>query len=399
LIGQGGMVWDARWIPALAAGLLVLFCGAVSSLGQMDHQPPGTPGGMMQPEPAPAVIDTALAILEFSGSDPSLSAIHTVQDTVLFGDVFHLVLEFSGPRDGQADGFPEGFPEAQLTAGEGWLVPVPAPERGFLDRALGRNAQPLPDMSSLPAAGDRTRIVLLFRVYRTNPFQVGAGSFVSPVIQVKARVAGTGEMAGIRAPRPGEWSPLPALGLLLFVFLVLWLAWLLWERARRGEELVDRELPPPAWLSAALDLRDLLHGGSLSRGDSRAFLDWLAGITRRYVAGRYRIAAQEMTGREIIAACSGLGHRSTQPGTFARMIDSVDHHRYNPEASGAGWCRDQAVLLYDQIASVRIMPRYTAVSDDLRRQGDKAWSDLKRELDSGPDRLRKSTAGSPGRET
>jgi len=394
------MALDARGILALAVCLPALFCGTGSSLAQADHQPPGTPpglppSGMLQPEPAPAVIDTALATLEMSASGPALATIHTVQDTVLFGDVFHLILEFSGPRDGQVD----GFPEVRLSSGDDWLVPVSVEKPGLWDRVLGRNSGPLPDMSSLPALGEQTRLVQSFRVYRTNPFRIEVGSLVSQVIQVKARVTGTGEMAGIRAPRPGEWSPLPALVLLLSIFLVLWLAWLLWDRARRGEDLSDRNLPPPAWLSAAIQLRDLIHGGSLGRGDSRAFLDGLAGITRRYVAGRYRIAAQEMTGREIVAACSDLGHRSTQPGNFARMIESVDHRRYNPEASGAGWCREQAVLLYDQMAAVRILPRYTDVSADLQRQGDKAWSDLKRELASGPGRLRNSTPESSGRET
>jgi hypothetical protein len=400
LIRPGGMALGAKWIPALAAGWLVLFCGAVPGLCQTDHQPPvtrpgGIPSGMLQPEPASAVIDTALATLEFSASGPALVTIHTVQDTVLFGDVFHLILEISGPRDGQA----ERIPEIRLTSGDEWLVPVSPEKPGLWDRALGREAGPLPDMSSLPAVGEHTRLVRSFRVYRTNPFRVEIGSLVSPVIQVKARVPGTDEMAGIRAPRPGEWSPLMALGLLLFLFLVLWLAWMLWERARRGEDLADRDLPPPAWLAAAIELRDLLHGGSLSRGDSRIFLDGLAGITRRYVAGRYRIAAQEMTGREILAACSDLGHRSTQPGVFARMIDSVDLRRYNPEVSGAGWCRDQAVILYDQMAAVRILPRYSGVSADLLSQGDKAWSDLKRELASGPGRLRNSTAVSLGGKT
>lgn len=395
-----GMALISRPVVALAVGWLAWCGGAISCLGQVDHLPPGTPPGgphpgMMQTETAPAVIDTAMAILEFPDANPAQVAFHTVQDTVLFGDVFHLILEF----DGQQVGPTEGFPEAVLSVGEDWLVSVPMEKPGFLDKALGRESNPLPDLSALPEIGDRNRVVLSFRVYRTNPFRIKVGSFESPVIQVRARVSETDEMVGIRTPRPGGWSPLSALGFLLGLVLVLWLAWWLWDRRHGGEELLDRDLPPPAWLAAAIELRDLLHGGLLSRGDSRAFLDGLAGITRRFVAGRYRIAAQEMTGREIIAACTGLGHRSTQPGTFARMIDSVDHHRYNPEASGAGWCRDQAILFYDQMAEVRIQPQYSVVSPDLRRQGEKAWSDLKRELASGPDRLRDSGTVSPGRGT
>ncbi|MCK9997471.1 MAG: hypothetical protein KAH56_14445 [Candidatus Krumholzibacteria bacterium] len=357
--------------------------------------PPGIQPGMLQSGPAPAVVDTAMAILEFPPSKPAPATISTVQDTVLFGDVFYLILDFAGQQEGQA----EGFPEARLFVENDWLVPVPVEKRVLLDRLLGRKAKSAPEMSDLPDLGDQTRLVQSFRVYRTNPFRLQVGTFVSPVIQVRARVGGTEEMIGIREPRPVGWSPLAALGLLLSLLLVLWLSWLLWDRRRRGDDLSDRDLPPPAWLAAAIELRDLLHEGSLGRGDSRVFLDGLAGISRRFVAGRYRIAAQEMTGREIIEACSDLGHRSTQTGIFARMIDSVDHSRYNPEAAGAGWCRDQAVLLYDQMAAVRILPRYSEVSADLRSQGDKAWSDLKRELVSGPGRLRGSTVVSSGRET
>ena len=145
-------------------------------------------------------------------------------------------------------------------------------------------------------------------------------------------------------------------------------------------------------------MRDLLQEGYLNRGESRAFLDGLAGVARRFVAGRYRIAAQEMTGREIITACAHLGYRSAQPGVFARLIDRVDLCRYNPEETGPGWCRDQAVLLYDQIDTVRIMPRYTEVPAEIRREGETAWSYLKRELCSGPDKLRDSAVASAGRE-
>ena len=390
-----GMVQAARPILALAAGWLVWGGAVVSCPGQVDHQGPGMPpgrppAGLMQAEPAQAVIDTALAILEFSATEPAPAVIHTVQDTVLFGDVFHLILDFSGPT--------AELPGARLVAGEDWLLPVPAKKPGLLGRILGLGGDPLPEMSDLPAAEQRIRLVQSFRVYRTNPFRIQVGSFMSPVIQVRGRVAGTDEIAGIRTPRPGGWSPLVVLGLLVFFFLILLLGWLLWDRGNRTGELKDRDLPPPAWLATSIELRDLLAEGSLSRGDSRAFLDGLAGITRRFVAGRYRIAAQEMTGPEIVTACVDLGHRSMQPGIFARMIDAVDHRRYNPEASAAAWCREQAILLYDQMAMVRIGLRFSEVPADLRREGETAWVDLKRELSSGPSRLADTGALSSGPE-
>ena len=395
MIRPRGMVWDIRPVLVMATAWLVWCGGAVSGLGQMDNLPPGLPSegpaaDMMPVQAAPAVSDTSLAILEFPATGPVPVAIHTVQDTVLFGDVFHLILDFSGQ--------PVGLPEARLAAGEDWLLPSSEGKPGLLGRILGRNIDPPPDMSALPSAGERVRLVRSFRVYRTEPFRLQAGSFTSPVIQVKGRAAGTDETAIIRTPRPSGWSPLMLPGLFVFLLLVLWLARLLRGRGHHRDDLADRELPPPAWLTAAIELRDLLREGSLNQGDSRPFLDVLAGIVRRFVTGRYRIAAQEMTGREIITACAYLGHRSNQPGIFARIIDAVDHRRYSPEVCGSGWCREQTVLLYDQMARARILPRYSEVSADLRREGETAWADLERELSPGTGRLRGSSAVASGRE-
>jgi hypothetical protein len=142
----------------------------------------------------------------------------------------------------------------------------------------------------------------------------------------------------------------------------------------------------PAWIPAAIELRDLLGQGFLNRGESRPFLDGLAGIARRFVAGRYRIAAQEMTGREIVAACAGLGYESPHPGHLARMIDAFDHHRYDPEAAAPGWCRDQAVQFFEEVGRVRVLPRYCEVPAGLALEGEGAWKYLGRELSAGSGR-------------
>jgi len=384
-----------RSVLLVATGLLVCHLGTSDGLGQVDQLPPGSPplvppAGMMPGTTVPAAIDTGLAILEFPDPDSTPAAVHTVQDTVLFGDIFHLVMDY--PRS-----FAEA-PDVHLASGEQWLTRVPDEKPGLMGRLLGRGNGPQPDLSGLPDGGDGFRVVRSFRVYRTDPFRLQAGDFVSSVIHVQGRVDRTDEMAGIRAPRPVGWSFLVVLGLLLFFILILVLARWLWNRGRRREEPADRELPLPAWLTAAVELRDLVQEGFLNRGDCRAFLDGLAGIARRFVAGRYRIAAQDMTGREIIAACAKLGHRSTRPGGFAGLIDVLDHRRYDPEASGAGWCRDQAVQLYDQISRVRIMPRFTEVPADLLREGESAWAGLKRELSPGSKRKQDQGSAVSGRE-
>jgi hypothetical protein len=379
----------------VATGFLVCSLGAGDVLGQVDQLPPDSPPlvppvGMMPGATVPAAIDTGLAIFEFPDPDSVPTAVHTVQDTVLFGDMFHLVLDYPGTVT--------EAPDVHLASGEGWLKWVPEENPGLLGRLPGRGKRPQPDMSDIPDEGDGFRVVRSFRIYRTDPFRLQAGDFVSSVIHVRGRIAGTDEMAGIRAPRPSGWSFLVVLGLLLFFILILVLARWLWNRGRRRAEPTDRVLPLPAWLTASIELRDLVQEGFLNRGDCRPFLDGLAGIARRFVAGRYRIAAQDMTGREITAACAELGHRSQRPGGFAGLIDVLDHRRYDPEASGAGWCREQAVQLYDQISRVRIMPGFTEVPADLLREGESAWAGLKRELSPGSNRRQDQSPVVPGQE-
>ncbi|MEN8007255.1 MAG: hypothetical protein ABFS42_09590 [Candidatus Krumholzibacteriota bacterium] len=336
--------------------------------------PPGTP--------VTAVIDTATAVLDLSSLAVAPARIHTVQDTVLFGELFHVVLDFPEVL--------EQGPDIPLAAGGDWLAAEEARDPGFWARLLGGGPPADPDVGDLPDLKEGTRLVTSFRVYRTNPFLVQTTDFQSPVIHVRGRVAGTDETAPIRIPRPDRWSPWALLGLVAFLVLVLLVARFLWGRRRGHGEWVDREIPAPAWLSAAIEMRDLLAQGFLNRGESRPFLDGLAGISRRFVTGRYRIAAREMTGREIMGACGDLGYQSSHPGVLARLIDTVDHHRYNPQAAPPGWCRDQAVLFFAEIGKIRVLPRYTEVPAGLVRDGEIAWKELGRELsavsgrDTGP---------------
>lgn len=377
---------------------LGLFCwgGALPCAGQVDQKPPqvppvGIPGAQIPGAPAPAVIDTAVAVFEIPANFPASITAHTIQDTVRFGDLFHLVLDYSPP--------PEGELEIDPAPGADWLAAVKENKPGLVSRILGKDAGPQLDTSGLPDLGDQVRVVYTFRVYRTNPFRLQVGSFLSPVIHVQGRVAGTDQTAPVRGPRSAGWSVLVVLILLAVLVVILLLARWLWNRSSPLSGPSDRPLPVPAWLAAAIELRDLLQGGFLQRGDNRAFLDGLAGITRRFVAARYRIPAQDMTGREIIAACAGLGHRSTQPGVFARLIDALDRRRYDPEGSPVAWSREQAVLFFDQLSEVRLMPRFTEVPGPLRREGDLAWAGLERELSSGPSRLKNALDVNPEQKT
>jgi len=396
LILSRGIFAGLRRVAAPVTLWLFWWAGTGPSYGQVGQQPPGVPhvgqpGGMVPTAPVNAVIDTAVAVFEIPPELSGQVTAHTVQDTVLFGDPVHLILDYAAP--------PAGDLEISPAEGTEWLAPLKEEKPGLVSRILGKNAAPLPDMSGLPDIGDQVRSVLTFRVFRTNPFRLQVGSFLSPVIHVQGRVEGSEQTAAIRGPRSVGWSPLVVLILLVVLTLVLLIARWLWNRGWKHEVLSDFPLPPPAWFAAAIELRDLFQAGFLQRGDNRAFLDGLAGIARRFVAGRYRIAAQDMTGGEIISACADLGHRSKQPGGFARLIDAVDRRRYDPEGPEVAWCREQAVLFFDQLSEVRILPRFTEISGPLKREGDLAWAGLERELSSGPSRLKSARPAIPESKT
>lgn len=389
MTSPGADIWFLRPHFFLAGLVVSLLLGPVSSPAQTPPPSMGQPSGLTPQAPAPAVVDTAVAILEFSPAGMLPTAIHVLSDTVLFGETIQLVLDFSGSN--QVD------LSWQVAEGELWLLAPPPYNPGFLDRLLGRGVPQAVDTGALPAH-EGTRITAGFRVYRNNPFQVQAGEILSPVIQVKNRISGNSETAAIRAPRPVGMSPLVVLGLLAGLILVLLAAWILWARGPGREKFQDREIPPPAWLTAGIELWDLFREGSLGRGESRRYLDGLAGIARRYVAGRYRISAQDMTGREITSACRGLGHSLADPGTFARLIDEFDHRRYDPEASAPGWCREQTIELFELMGRIRVMPRFTEVPADLLLEGEQAWSALGREFAgaTGRSRIRDHASGQGG---
>jgi hypothetical protein len=366
-----------RW-TACALGCAV-WLTALPVLAQVVHQPAG---------PNTARVDTVVAVLEISPPDSLTSDVtfHVVQDTILFGELLHLVVDHAGV-----------LPAFALADGSDWLVPRPHPDPGFWGRLFGRGAAPAPAEFDLPPPDD-LRSVLSFTVYAAQPFRVRFADHLSPVVQVRNRIAGTEDTAAIRAPRPVGLSPLLILVLLAALAVVVLVAWVFWARGPGREPLVDREIPPPAWLGAATELRALFWEGALARGDTRPYLDRLAGIVRRFVAGRYRVSAQDMTGREIIRACAALGHQTVDPGAIGRLIDDMDHRRYDPASATPAWCREQTVKFFEMVGRVRVMPRYTEVPPETILEAEQAWTALKREFAgaTGRGRISQGAAGERG---
>ncbi len=332
---------------------------------------------------APAVPDTVDIRIVVPDSLPQPEAVHVVQDTLVFGGLLHLVLDY-GPE--QTDG-----PHLMPVAEGAWLVPYVAPEPGFMSRWLGRQDEQEFDLSRLPASSqlpelEGLRVVRSFRVYRRDPLRIRWQDQLSRVLVVRGQAAGSEQTAAIRSPRSLAWTPW---WLILFGVVVLAMAWLarwLWRRRARAIPLAHWPVAAPAWLATAIGLKALLTDNVLASGDTRRFLDRLAFLVRDYVAERYRIPAREMTGREIINACTALGHDAAHPTGFARLIDLADRERYNPAAPDSGICREQSVQFLERIARVRLTGRHPAVTPGRQLAAEKAWSYLASELGTGAGR-------------
>ena len=207
------------------------------------------------------------------------------------------------------------------------------------------------------------------------------GEWESDVIHVRGRAAGTEEVAGVRTPPfPGwPWGRLALLALAggLLAFLVVWL----WDRRRGPVVWPERPVATAIWLDTAPGFRDLMTGGTLARGDARAFLDGLAGLVRRYVGGRYGIPALEMTGPEMIAACRRLGYPLEPVRNLAGIVDEADRLRYDPEPPTPAWCREKAVGFFGCVQATRVVPGPTPVPQERVLEAEKAWTAVARELD------------------
>ncbi len=359
---------------------LMILCGLAAGAASAVAQPGPVP--VPAPPVAPAVPDTVVIVVAAPDSLPQPLAVHVVQDTVAFGGLLDLVLDYD--PDQAAD-------QPLHVAAEGdWLTAESPAPRSWWARLTGRDSPREVDLAGLQPSGG-PRVVQSFRVYRRDPLRIRYRDDVSAVVFVRGQTAGAEQTATIRAPRPVSWFPWLSLATILVLLgLAIWLRWL-WLRRHVRPRLAHWPVPPPAWLALAVALRELLADPALARGDSRVFLDRLVYLVRTYVAGRYRIAAREMTGGEIVAACTRLGHEASHPAGFARLIDLLDRERYNPDTPSPAFCREQAVQLLGRVGRVRLVARYAVPEAEQLLAGEKAWSALVADLGLGAGRSAPAT--------
>ncbi len=351
---------------ALIAWVLLVGSATAQGLPQADLPPaggPGLPQGMMTDSAAvPAVPDTARAVFGWETEAPPIEAIYMIPDTVPFGEIVGLVFEY--PESVEAPVLPSEPPAEWLE----YEADVSGEHQDLLQKRLASHEQ----------KEGRNTLLVPVRIYRTDPFVIESGSVESPVIQVRGRTTDLAETAAIRAPRHRGWNLGTIAALSLALVLLSLLVWVLWRRRRTTTRIENWDPAAPGWLAAAGRLRTLLQGGSLDRGEGRSYLNELASIARGFAAERYGIAAREMTGREIVAACIGRGYAPDPARTLGRLVDEADRRRYDPAPVTEAWVRERTLELLRCIEGLRIVPRQTPVATERIFDADGAWSELQR---------------------
>jgi hypothetical protein len=337
--------------PALFLALVA----AASVAGAQQPMPgsgPQMPAGM----PEPADPDTVSARLVLPEDLPAPLSIAFFPDTIAVGSDAFLRLEFL-PGQAPAD------------------LPALRESSEFSQEWIQWN----PKLKAEAVPGNA--VVLPVKIYQINPFLVELDGLSTQVVLVDLRTQGSQDTASVRDPRRWGWNFWTLLvgGLLLLGLLLL--AWWIWTaRKIAAEKLPDWQVPPPSWLQSCLELKSLHDEGILERGQGREYLDRLAGICRRYLAGRFRVGAVEMTGPEIAAACAERGYLRQQAERFTSLLEKIDSSRYDPEGLSNHACLLRGREFMSAMAHVRIIPRHTPVPVDLALAADKAWTQLSEQL-------------------
>ncbi len=118
------------------------------------------------------------------------------------------------------------------------------------------------------------------------------------------RPSEAGDIREIKAPweLPRDWRQVILIGAIVAGVLLLAAGGYYWWRRRQGKGLLpERVTPPrPAHEEALAALAELRNRGLPAAGEIKLFYSTLSEIVRRYLAGRYRVEALEMTTFEVL---------------------------------------------------------------------------------------------------
>jgi len=310
-------------------------------------------------EPVGSAPDTVEIWLAVPDSLPQPVTIYVVQDTVIFGGRLDILVDYalaSPPTD-----------RAGVEVAGDLLAPVRPPRLGDLD------------VSALPAVSG-TRTVQSFRVYTKGVIRLGWHGVLLPGVWVQSRLTEDATSSAVRDPRGLQWRPWRIVVAAVLVALLV-CGLIIWRRRRTQAAPMEHwPLADPAWMRTAVDLQELLAGDLLPCGEGALFLDRLAVLVRNFVVARYHIGAREMTGREIVWACTALGHKLAAPRAFADLLDEADSQRYRPEAPEANLCREYARRFFAGVDEARLRGWDEGVAAPVRLAADQAWSAMASEM-------------------
>lgn len=331
------------------------------------------------------------ARISLAGGAPATApiAVRVWPDTVAIGDPVLIALDFpAGAAVGR---------DARLSADAEWLVWRSGPGTGSgrslaaggrgragdrtggrgtaASREGGRDGRAAAPPWPAPAG---SRVTGVAYVSQLGALELAAGSGEEPptaALVVRETVAAGEAPSRERDPRGLGWRG-DRLALLA-ALIVLAITAARWRpRRRRAARPQDAPLAPPAYLAAAIALRDLQATGWPERGEGKRFLDALAARLRAFAAERYRIAADAMAPPEVAARLTALKYPCRDAQRLAACLDACDRGRYAPEPVGP---RDCAALLAEAVAVVaagRVAARFTPVPEALAREGEAAWRQL-----------------------
>lgn len=303
-------------------------------------QVPSLPGGSAM---VPAMPETLRAGIVLPAGWPQCRGIEIPADSASFGQPVDVLLWF--------DDADLPLPDQPLECTAPWL-----------------------QIGALAKGEEPESVVLEARVHALDFFQLQVGDALGPIVPMRQTGIDLQSMAPVRMPRLWAtrwWVLLPAA---LVVGLLIWGGLGLWWRRRRLEALAQWQPAPPAWLEAAPRLRHLLAEDREAAANTHAFCDELAGIARRFLAGRYLVPATEMTGPEVLARLRELGFPHGSVSRLTRLVEELDNHRYDPLPPSTVWCRQQASMFYEAMSEVRIIPRYIPVDPAVLLEAEQAWA-------------------------
>lgn len=346
-------------VPAAVLAALLPLLTAAPARAQSR---PGAVGG-----PAPSAADTTRLVFTSAGATVVPLAMHVLADTVGFGARFAVAWDLPA-------GAPAG--SALPQPADPRLAPAEPPARIWWRRDGDGSGETDETLASLPP-GPGPRVIAWYRAYTVDAFRLAWEGRLTGVVAVSGRVDDPARVAAVRDPRALPWLTGRALLLLPILAVLAAGAWWWWRR-RRPAGAGDWHLPEPAWIEAAPALKSLLDERLPERGQTREFLDRLAWQARRFAAAHYRIPAADLTGPELAAACTGLGHAAARVDALSRLLVEADLRRYDPQTPPEATCRERLQDYLACLAEGRVEPRQTPVAAARKLAADKAWAELAR---------------------